>query len=98
MKNGFPHPTSFTIEAIRNRAEGLHEKINEKLIGTFKGKEEEKEVKINGNTGKISNRFLKNKFNDLDIPITIYTPIDVKKDKMVVFFHGGGKKTRFSFV
>jgi dipeptidyl aminopeptidase/acylaminoacyl peptidase len=29
--------------------------------------------------------------DDLDIPITIYTPIDVKREKLVVFFHGGGK-------
>ena len=35
---------------------------------------------------------MKNKFNDLEIPITIYTPIDVNRDKIVVFFHGGGKK------
>ena len=27
----------------------------------------------------------------LEIPITIYTPADVKKDKMVIYFHGGGK-------
>jgi hypothetical protein len=40
---------------------------------------------------------LKNKFNNLDIPITIYTPIDVKKDKMVVHFHGGGKKNKVFF-
>ncbi|CAM2702258.1 unnamed protein product [Rotaria socialis] len=60
---------------IRERAEALHKKINEKLIDKFKGKEQEKNVRIN---------------NDLEIPITIYTPIDVKKDKMVIFFHGGG--------
>jgi hypothetical protein len=53
ISHGFPHPTSFTIEGIRKRAEALHEKVNEKLIGTFKGKEEEKKVKINENTGRI---------------------------------------------
>jgi acetyl esterase/lipase len=26
----------------------------------------------------------------LEIPITIYTPIDANKDKLVIFFHGGG--------
>jgi dipeptidyl aminopeptidase/acylaminoacyl peptidase len=30
--------------------------------------------------------------DDLEIPITIYTPIDVKREKIVVFFHGGGKR------
>jgi acetyl esterase/lipase len=30
--------------------------------------------------------------DDLEIPITIYTPVNAAKDKMVVFFHGGGKK------
>ncbi|CAF1204005.1 unnamed protein product [Adineta ricciae] len=28
--------------------------------------------------------------DDTEIPITIYTPVDAKKDKMVVYFHGGG--------
>jgi acetyl esterase/lipase len=46
---------------------------------------------------KFQINYSKNKFNDLDIPITIYTPIDVKKDKMVVYFHGGGKKQGFLF-
>ncbi len=40
-------------------------------------------------------KFLKNKSDDLEIPITIYTPIDINKDKIVVFFHGGGKKQIF---
>jgi acetyl esterase/lipase len=26
----------------------------------------------------------------LEIPITIYTPVDANKDKLVIFFHGGG--------
>ncbi|CAF4507009.1 unnamed protein product, partial [Rotaria sp. Silwood2] len=60
---------------MRDRAEALHKKINEKFIGTFKGIEEEKNIKINNNT---------------EIPITIYTPIHVNKDKLVIFFHGGG--------
>jgi hypothetical protein len=59
IRNGFPQPTDLTIEAIRKRTQALHEKVNEKLIGTFKGKEEEKKVKIYGNTGKILNKFFK---------------------------------------
>ena len=27
----------------------------------------------------------------LEIPVTIYTPVDAKKDKLVVYFHGGGE-------
>ncbi len=51
LRNGFPPPSDVTIKAMRERAESLHEKINEKLIGTFKGKTEEKNVQINENTG-----------------------------------------------
>ncbi len=40
--------------------------------------------------------FWKNWLIDLEIPITIYTPLDVNKDKIVVFFHGGGNKKFFS--
>ncbi|CAF1675558.1 unnamed protein product, partial [Adineta ricciae] len=60
---------------MRERSTSVHAKINEKLIGTFKGTEEERLVKIS---------------NDTEIPVTIYTPVDAKKDKMVVYFHGGG--------
>ncbi|CAF2047188.1 unnamed protein product [Rotaria magnacalcarata] len=48
-------------------------KGNEKLIGTFKGTLQEKRVLV----------------NCAEIPITIYTPIDVNKNKLVMFFHGG---------
>ncbi len=27
----------------------------------------------------------------LEIPISIYTPIDANKDKLGIYFHGGGK-------
>jgi hypothetical protein len=60
MRSAFPPPTDVTIKAMRERAEALHEKVNAKLIGTFKGKEEEKKVIINGNTGRIYIRLLKN--------------------------------------
>ncbi|CAF2060908.1 unnamed protein product [Rotaria magnacalcarata] len=75
LRTGFPPPFDISIAGIRERAEALHRKINEKLIDKFKGKEQEKNVRIN---------------KDLEIPITIYTPTDVEKDKMVIFFHGGG--------
>ena len=32
-------------------------------------------------------------FGYLEIPITIYTPANVNKDKMVIYFHGGGKSS-----
>jgi len=71
----FPPAKSFELQAMRQRSENLYQKANEKLIGTFKGTEEERKVKVDENT---------------EIPITIYTPADVNKDKMVIFFHGGG--------
>lgn len=37
---------------MRERSENVHEKVNEKLIGTFKGTEQEKFVKVNDETGK----------------------------------------------
>jgi hypothetical protein len=52
MKTGFPPPNDFTIKAMRERSEALYEEINKNLIGTFKGKEEEKKVKINENIGR----------------------------------------------
>jgi hypothetical protein len=53
MRSGFPPPSGFTFEAMRERAEALHAKINEKFTGTFKGVAEEKKVRISGNTGEI---------------------------------------------
>ncbi|CAF3276575.1 unnamed protein product, partial [Rotaria sp. Silwood2] len=71
----FPAPKTFTLGGMRERSENVHEKVNEKFIGTFKGIEEERKIKIDEN---------------IEIPITVYTPADVTKDKMVIFFHGGG--------
>jgi hypothetical protein len=53
MRTGMPPPTDISVKSMRERAEVIHNKVNEKLIGTFKGKEEEKKVTINGNTGRI---------------------------------------------
>ncbi|CAF4575225.1 unnamed protein product [Rotaria sp. Silwood1] len=66
--------SSLSPELLRAWLEDLHSKGNEKLNGTFNGKLEEKQVKT----------------NSADIPINIYTPINTNKDKLVVYFHGGG--------
>jgi hypothetical protein len=79
---------------MRERSENIHGKINEKLVGTFKGIEEERFIKVDANTGSILLRSSERNvqvFQYLEIPITIYTPAEVNKEKMVVFFHGGGK-------
>jgi hypothetical protein len=36
---------------MRQRSENIHQKANEKFIGTFKGTEEERKVKVDENTG-----------------------------------------------
>ncbi|CAF1619703.1 unnamed protein product [Adineta ricciae] len=59
---------------MRHFMDNVHGKINEKLNGTFKGNLEERSVKT----------------KSTDIQISIYTPIDAKKDKLGIFFHGGG--------
>jgi hypothetical protein len=38
---------------MRERSENVHEKINEKFISTFKGTQEERQIKIDENTGNI---------------------------------------------
>ncbi|CAF4060227.1 unnamed protein product, partial [Rotaria sp. Silwood1] len=75
ISENFPAPANLTLQTMRERSANVHVKVNEKLIGTFKGIEEEQKIKIDENT---------------EIPITIYTPVDVTKNKMVIFFHGGG--------
>ncbi|CAF1186382.1 unnamed protein product [Didymodactylos carnosus] len=66
----------FNVQGVRERSELIHQKINEKLLKTFKGTEEEKLIKISSGDS---------------IPITIYRPTtNVDKSKMVVYFHGGG--------
>jgi len=75
VSQNFPAPKEFEVQVMRQRSENVHAKVNEKFLGTFKGTEEERKIKIDETT---------------EIPITIYTPIDVNKDKMVLYFHGGG--------
>jgi hypothetical protein len=38
---------------MRQRSENVHAKGNEKFLGTFKGTEEERNIKIDETTGKI---------------------------------------------
>ena len=85
-----------SAELLRKFIEDLHAKGNEKLIGTFKGCLEERQVTTKS-AGIYMDRLdqiyvLLSQY--LDIPINIYTPIDANKDKLVVYFHGGGQITR----
>ncbi|CAF1302613.1 unnamed protein product [Rotaria sordida] len=68
-----PPPQDNEVEKMRLYMDGIHQKINKKLHETFKGTIEEKIVKT----------------NSTEIPITIYTPLNVNKDKLVIYFHGG---------
>ncbi|CAF4624056.1 unnamed protein product, partial [Rotaria socialis] len=62
------------VHINRAQAEVAHAKINEKLIDSFKGTLQEQNVQA----------------NSTEIPISIYTPVDVNTSKIVIFFHGGG--------
>lgn len=50
MKN-FQAPPGFDLQAMRARSENIHAKVNESFIGTFKGTEEERQVKLDETTG-----------------------------------------------
>lgn len=46
---------------MRERSENVHAKINEKHLGTFKGTEEERNIKIDETTGRsqeLNNRIM----------------------------------------
>ncbi|CAF0908497.1 unnamed protein product [Rotaria sp. Silwood1] len=73
-QNALPQGNVIEVETMRLHVEDMHKKINEKLHGTFKSTIEEKIVKT----------------NSAEIPITVYTPLNVNKDKLVIYFHGGG--------
>ncbi|CAF3743507.1 unnamed protein product [Rotaria sp. Silwood1] len=75
MQSPPPTPTNENrVTETREQAELAHAKMNEKLVPTFKGTLQEQNVNV----------------NSTEIPITIYTPVDVNKAKLVIFFHGGG--------
>ncbi|CAF1338357.1 unnamed protein product [Rotaria sordida] len=69
-----PSTNVLTPELFRIFIDDVHAKANEKLIGTFHGNLQEKNVTT----------------NSADIPISIYTPVNTNKDKLVIYFHGGG--------
>ncbi|CAF1360646.1 unnamed protein product [Rotaria sordida] len=69
-----PATNDIDITTKRQQTESLLVKMNEKLIDTFKGTLQEQKVAA----------------NSTEIPITIYTPVDVNTTKLVIFFHGGG--------
>ena len=46
-----------TLQIIRERCVDVNLKANEKLIGTFKGIEEERKIKVDENTGKPELKF-----------------------------------------
>ena len=50
MKN-FQVPPGLDLQVMRARSENIHAKVNESLIGTFNGTEEERQVKIHETTG-----------------------------------------------
>ena len=52
VKHNFPASKDFSLQTMRERSENIHRKANEKLIGTFKGKEEERTLTVDENTGK----------------------------------------------
>ena len=93
--NSFPHRQAFHSKqcvfavkmhmerSMRNSSEHSKEcKKSEKWKSTIK------RVRLHRMIGTIH-------FDRLsEIPISIYTPSDVTKDKLVVFFHGGGKRWR----
>ncbi len=94
----FQLPKDLELKLMREQSENMHAKINEKLIGTFHGREQERKIKIDDTTGNISisnKSVLMKNTKYLEIPITIYTPTNVNKDKMVIYFHGGGKNISF---
>ena len=53
----FPPPKSFSLESMRERSENIHLKINEQLLGTFQGTQEERTVKVNDGTGRFGFEF-----------------------------------------
>ncbi|UJR34423.1 hypothetical protein I4U23_021830 [Adineta vaga] len=69
-----PPENKFDVKANRELSESLHANVNQKLIETFKGTQKDELVNA----------------NSTEIPITIYTPVDVDTTKLVIFFHGGG--------
>ncbi len=49
----FRLPKDLDLKLMREQNENMHAKINEKLIGTFQGTEEERKIKVDETTGNI---------------------------------------------
>lgn len=60
IRTGFGPVTDISIKGMRLRAEAMHRKMNENIIGTFKGQEVEKKIQISGNLGSGPRRSWKN--------------------------------------
>ncbi|CAF0713324.1 unnamed protein product [Adineta steineri] len=74
LQNTLPPGHNLEVAAMRQGIEYLHHVCNEKFYGTFTGSLEENTVKT----------------DSTEIPITVYTPTDANKEKLGVYFHGGG--------
>jgi hypothetical protein len=53
MAEHFPPSPDLKLDAMRLRGEAAHAKVNEKLIGTFTGIEQEKHVRIDDQTSNV---------------------------------------------
>lgn len=92
-QNAAPESQTLDLQLVRQQLEDLSQFSNAKLDGTFTGNIEERIIKTDA-----AGRFLFCRDYSifwyqiyLEIPVTIYTPVDVNKDKLVIFYHGGGK-------
>lgn len=74
LQNAAAKAGSPTVESIRDMLDQLHAGLNSTFHEKFNGTITEQIIKT----------------NSTDIPISIHTPVDVNKDKLGIFFHGGG--------
>lgn len=54
ISQSFPMPKELDVEVMRQRCEDIHSTANGKLLGTFQGTEEERNIKVDEDAGKIS--------------------------------------------
>lgn len=89
-QNASPQDKPIEVGTLRHHIEVLHEMGNAQLAETFKGTLEEKTVKTSSTGRYLIGKILFLNIKYLEIPITVYTPTDANKDKLGVYFHGGG--------
>ncbi|CAM4833195.1 unnamed protein product [Rotaria magnacalcarata] len=82
VNQGFSGLSTFDVESVRIKNERLHAIINKPLNGKFNGSTKDELVQID--------------FTEL--PISIYTPINASKENIVIYFHGGGKATKSTWI